>query len=82
MANTPSVPTTEYSFSVEGNELVMRFPINPTVSKSGKSMLLATTNGAKVFTHDGYDIQMNVNCYVPKAIWDGIQSKTKGKKKS
>jgi|TARA_R110000737_G_scaffold153006_1_gene182185 hypothetical protein len=82
MANSPLVPTTEYKFSVEGNDLVMRFPINPTTSKSGKSKLLATTNGAKVFTHDGYDIQMNVNCYVPIAIWDAIQAKGNGKKKS
>ena len=82
MANTPLVPTTEYEFAVEGNTLVMRFPIKPTVSKSGKSVLLATTNGAKVFAYDGYDIQMNVNCYVQKSIWDAIQAKAKGKKKS
>ena len=31
---------------------------------SGKSMLLASTRGAETFTHEGMDIQMNINMYV------------------
>ena len=64
-------------YTVDGNELVLRFPISPRLSKAGKSMLLATTGWAETFTHDGMDIQMNVNIYVPIAQWEAKAKKSK-----
>lgn len=64
------------SYSVEGKELVMRFTINPHKSKSEKSMLLATTSGTEIFTHDGLDIAMNINCYVPIKQWEAKAKKS------
>ena len=76
MANKHNCNTTT-KYAVEGNALVMRFPITPRLSKAGKSMLLATTGGAETFTHDGMDIQMNVNIYVPIAQWEAKAKKSK-----
>ena len=51
-------------YTVEGDEIVARFKIDPRQAKSGKSMLLASTRVAETFTHEGMDIQMNINMYV------------------
>jgi len=64
-------------YTIEGDTIVMRFKISPRKSTTNKSMLLATTSGAEVFTHDGMDIMMNVNVYVPIGQWE---DKTKRKK--
>ena len=45
---------------IDGN-IVMTFPISPRISKSEKSMLLASTGGAEVFNHEGMNFQMNIN---------------------
>lgn len=70
--------TTKYS--IEGNELVMRFPIVPRLSKTEKSMLLATTNGAEKWVHEGMEIAMNINCYVPIQQWKDNIGKSKKSK--
>ena len=72
-AGTPKQP----KYSIEGDTIVMRFKISPRKSKTNKSMLLASTSGAEVFTHDGMDIMMNVNVYVPIGQWE---EETKAKK--
>mgnify|MGYP003626997128 FL=1 len=54
-------------YTVEGDEIVARFKIDPKEAKSGKSMLLASTRGAETFTHEGMDIHMNINMYVTLA---------------
>ena len=46
-------------YTVEGDEIVARFKIDP--------MLLASTRGAETFTHEGMDIHMNINMYVTLA---------------
>ena len=65
----------KYQF-VDGN-IVCTFPISPRLSKKGISMLLATTNGAETVTHDGMDVQFNVNIYVPIAQWEAKAKKAK-----
>ena len=37
--------------------------IMPRASKSGKSMLLASTAGRESFSHEGKDVQVNLNVY-------------------
>ena len=54
-------------YTVEGDEIVARFKIDPKEAKSSKSMLLASTRGAETFTHVGMDIHMNINMYVTLA---------------
>ena len=54
-------------YTVEGDEIVARFKIDPKEAKSGKSMLLASTRGAETFTHEGMKIHMNINMYVTLA---------------
>lgn len=56
-------------FEIVGKEIVIRFPIVPTVSGTGKSMTLATTRGKETFMHDGKDIMVNLNVYVPIEQW-------------
>ena len=75
---TGKASTTKYS--VENGELVMRFPIVPRLSKTEKSMLLATTNGAEKFEYDGMEIAMNINCYVPIQQWKDNLGKSKKSK--
>lgn len=58
---------------IDGN-IVMTFPISPRISKSEKSMLLASTGGAEVFNHEGMNFQMNINVYVPIAEWTAAQA--------
>ena len=65
-------------YTVEGDEIVARFKIDPKEAKSGKSMLLASTRGAETFTHENMRIQMNINMYVPLAEYEAA---TKPKRK-
>ena len=37
--------------------------ITPRQSKSGKSMLLASTSGRESFSYEGKDVQVNLNVY-------------------
>tara|TARA_R110000824_G_scaffold367524_1_gene556704 strand:+ start:720 stop:965 length:246 start_codon:yes stop_codon:yes gene_type:complete len=66
-------------YTVEGDEIVARFKIDPKEAKSGKSMLLASTRGAELFTHKGMGIRMNINMYVPV---EEYKAATKSAKKS
>lgn len=54
---------------VEGNELVIRLPLEmPKLSSSGKTMLVATTRG-NVTTDamvDGKNVTIGVNAYISK----------------
>lgn len=49
---------------IEGDFIIIVKRIHPRASKTGKSMLLASTNGRESFTHEGKDIQVNLNAYV------------------
>ena len=53
---------------IEGNELVVRVPISPHPSKSGKTMLVASTHGAQDagLEHDGKPIKVSLNAYTPR----------------
>lgn len=55
--------------TVEGNELVIRLPLEtPKLSGSGKTMLVATTRGnvsTDAMVH-GKNITIGVNAYIPK----------------
>ena len=54
---------------VEKKELVIRLPISPRPSKSGKTMIVASTNGniPTVAEYDGAAIVIGVNAYIRKA---------------
>jgi hypothetical protein len=56
--------------TVEGNELVIRIPMlsEPTRSKSGKTMLVATTNGNVMTeaTVNRKPITIGLNAYIAK----------------
>jgi hypothetical protein len=51
---------------VEGNTLVIRMPIVPHPSKSGKNMLIASTHGNVMVMekYEGKPITISVNAYV------------------
>jgi hypothetical protein len=56
--------------TIEGNELVIRIPLlpEPTRSKSGKTMLVATSGGSVVTEAmvDGKPITVGLNAYIAK----------------
>ncbi|SEB48876.1 hypothetical protein [Terriglobus roseus] len=56
--------------TIEGNELVIRIQLlpEPTRSKSGKTMLVATSGGNVVTEAmvDGKPITVGLNAYIPK----------------
>jgi len=55
---------------VEGNELVIRVPLNPTpvASKTGKTLVVASSHGNKSTdaTVDGKKVTIGVNAYISK----------------
>ncbi|MDD3662987.1 MAG: hypothetical protein PHT84_03915, partial [Candidatus Pacebacteria bacterium] len=53
---------------IEKKELVIRLPISPRPSKSGKTMIVASTNGniPTVCEYDGAPIVVGVNAYTRK----------------
>tara|TARA_R110002020_G_scaffold170646_1_gene360428 strand:- start:1189 stop:1383 length:195 start_codon:yes stop_codon:yes gene_type:complete len=61
MPSAPNVPT---KYQIVGDQIVITFPIVPRKSKSGKSMLLASTGGAESFVHEGKEVKVNLNVYV------------------
>ena len=54
---------------VEKKELVIRLPISPRPSKSGKTMIVASTNGniPTVAEYDDQAIVIGLNAYIRKA---------------
>ena len=59
MANTPQ----SKKFEIVGNEIVIRMPLQPVLSKSGKSIVIASTRGRESFDHDGELVHVNLNVY-------------------
>jgi hypothetical protein len=53
----------EEGMRIEGEYVVIVKRITPRASKSGKSMLLASTSGRETFSHEGKDVQVNLNVY-------------------
>lgn len=53
------------SVRIEGDKLVIELPIREERSKSGKTMLIATTNGAAkgVCQFKGKPVELNLNAY-------------------
>jgi len=53
---------------IKGNELIVSLPISPRPSKSGKTILVASTSGNIKTTvdYDGKPITVSVNAYVAK----------------
>ena len=55
---------------VEGNELVIRVPLNPvpTASKTGKTLVVASSHGNKVTEAEvnGKKVTIGVNAYIGK----------------
>ena len=51
---------------INGNELIVSLPISPRPSKSGKTILVASTSGNIKTTveYDGKPITVSVNAYV------------------
>lgn len=53
----------EEGMRIEDGHIVIVKRITPRQSKSGKSMLLASTSGRETFSHEGKDVQVNLNVY-------------------
>lgn len=54
---------------VNGVEVLeVQVPINPRPSKSGKTTVIASTNGNQTSSiqHDGFNVVIGVNAYIPK----------------
>jgi hypothetical protein len=53
--------------AIEGTELVIRLPITPEKSASGKSLVVASTRGNKQtdVEYNGKRITVGVNAYIP-----------------
>ena len=54
--------------TIEGDELVIRLPISPRTSKSGKSLVVASSGGNQKTQaeYEGQQIVVGVNAYVKK----------------
>ena len=56
--------------TIEGKELVIRIPLEnpPRPSKSGKTMIVATSSGnvTTSATVDGKQVVVGLNCYIPR----------------
>lgn len=63
---TKKTPAGKFSAAIEGNMIVLRLPISPRPSNSGKNILLYTTAGNKTLDieHDGQPIVAGINLYV------------------
>ena len=53
---------------IKDGKLVLTLEINPTPSKSGKSIVVASTRGnvQTSVQHEGKNVTIGVNAYVPK----------------
>ena len=61
--------TTETTATVENNELIIRMPLQaPTPSKSGKTLMVATTGGFMTTSAqvDGKPVKISVNAILPR----------------
>ena len=54
--------------TIKGNEMTIVLPISPRTSKSGKSLVIASTAGNKSagVEYDGKDVILGVNAYTKK----------------
>lgn len=54
--------------AIEKNEIVIRLPISPRPSKTGKTTVIASTAGnvATACLHDGKPVIVGVNAYIRK----------------
>jgi len=73
MANGPT-------YTIKNGRVIIDYPVKYTPSKSGKSMLLASTSGKDTFTADGMEIHVNLNCYIPIDKWEEYTKSSKSKK--
>ena len=62
---------TNKQFEIKGNEIIVRYPIAPVKSGTGKSMTIASSRGKDTFTHDGKTVSVNFNAYVSIGEWEG-----------
>ncbi len=53
---------------IKNNELIITLPVSPRTSKSGKSMVIASTGGNinTAVEYDGKTVVIGVNAYVKK----------------
>lgn len=55
---------------IEGSNLVITIPLQkPTASKSGKTLVVASSSGNKVMSEcivDGKPVTIGLNCYISK----------------
>lgn len=61
--------TTHMKVTIEGQELVIRMPLEePTLSASGKTLVVASTHGNVVTsaTVNGKPVTLGVNAYIKK----------------
>jgi len=61
---------TPVQFEIKGNEIIVRYPLTPTMSATKKSMTIASSRGKDTFTHDGMSVSVNFNAYVPISQWE------------
>ena len=57
------MPNTAKRFEIKDNMIIIRFPLTPVQSKSGKSIVIASTRGRETFDHDGEQLHVNLNVY-------------------
>ena len=67
MANAPKAK----QFEIKGNEIIVRYPLTPVMSGTGKSMTIASSRGKDTFIHDGKTVSVNFNAYVAIGEWNG-----------
>lgn len=53
---------------IKNGNIIITLPIEPSISASGKSIVVASTKGNKASTvqHEGKTIIIGVNAYVPR----------------
>ena len=54
------------SYTIKGGYLIAKVKIEPVTSKSGKSIVVASTRGRETFVHDGKEVHVNLNAYHSK----------------
>ena len=57
------MPNKAKRFEIVGNEIIIRFPLTPVMSKSKKSLVIASTRGRETFEHEGEQVHVNLNVY-------------------
>ena len=57
------MPNKAKRFEIVGNEIIIRMPLPPVMSKSRKSLVIASTRGRETFEHDGESVHVNLNVY-------------------